>query len=149
MFKRACIGLLMMISCVEDTITTLPSLAEEGLVNTIVTDAVLISTPNSHLILQGQGAKGVVVFNTGNPNFPYRAFDLGCPYIVPSACSSGMKVDQSGEMSCDCDGNNQSDDDISFTHFNTSVTVNDNIYHLVEYNTTFDGSSIRITNFNR
>ena len=145
MIKKAFFLLLLFISCTSDEITELPSLAEEGVVNFTVTDPIVINTPNSYYIAQGQGSKGVVVFNTGNTTITYRAFDLGCPYISPSDCISSMTVDTAGTMYCD----DCADDDISFSHFNTSVTIEGNTYYLVEYNAVFNGSSIRVTNFNR
>lgn len=145
MMKKVILIFLLIVSCTQDSITELPSLAEEGIVNFSVTDPIVISTPNSFIIREGQGKKGVIIFNTGNTSITYRAFDLGCPYIAPSECDDRMTVDTGGTMYCDeC-----AEDEISFSHFNTSVTIDGNTYYLVEYNAVYDGSSIRITNFNR
>ena len=143
--KQLLIAFLCLTACVQDTLQELPSLAEEALVNVMVTDPIVINTPNSFIIVEGQGSKGIIVFNTGIPNVPYRAFDLGCPYISPNDCSARMSVDSGGVMSCeDC-----AEDEITFTHFNTSVRIGEDTYYLVEYSAVFNGTGIRVTNFNR
>ena len=144
MIKKFFILFILLTACKDDQIRELSSLAEEGIVNYTETNASLINTPNSHRIISNQGANGLIIFNTGSTSIPYRAFDLGCPYISPTNCTERMSVDSSGIMSCD----DCTDDDITFSHFNTSTTVNGTTYYLVEYNATFNGSSITITNFN-
>ncbi len=149
MIKKFFLIFLLLVACKKDRIKELSSLAEVGTANFSVTDATLINTPNSFKIFEGQGKKGIIVFNTGNPNIPFRAFDLGCPYISPSICTGRMTVDNSGTMTCE----SCVDDGISFTHFRTNTNVEENgkqkTYYLVEYSTSFDGNSIRITNFRR
>lgn len=135
----------------DDAFNQRDSLAEEGTVNTIVTDPDLIRTPSSFKILPNQGKKGVIVFNTGIPSIPFRAFDLGCPYIDPNSCDKGMAVDSAGTMTCgNCDGN---DEQKTFTSIKTTTktTINgeERTLHLIEYLAILEGSSIRITNVRR
>lgn len=149
MIKKLFILFLLLVACKDNGPTQLPSLAIEGRVNVSTRDAVLINTPNSYLILQGQGRKGVIVYNTGNPNIPFKAFDLGCPYISPNNCVKPMTVNSSGDLSCEgC-----AEDDITFNHFKTSVTIeesgNEKTYYLVEYRANLQGNEIRISNFTR
>lgn len=55
--------------------------------------------PSNHIVDYSQGARGIVVFNTGSG---YNAFDLACPNQAFSTCGSAMTI--SGiEATCDCD----------------------------------------------
>jgi len=55
--------------------------------------------PSNHITDYSQGARGIVVFNTGSG---YVAFDLACPNQPFADCGSPMSI--SGiEAICDCD----------------------------------------------
>ncbi|MGY5352255.1 hypothetical protein ACXGQW_06800 [Wenyingzhuangia sp. IMCC45533] len=136
----------LLFACKDDKIETPSSLAREGRVNQIVTDKTLVNVPGTFTILTNQGTRGVIVYNTGATGvLQYRAFDLSCPYISPTACSSPMSVDNSGTLSCaDC-----ADDDITFDEFKTSVTVDGETYNLIEYEASLVSTGVRIRNFTR
>ena len=55
--------------------------------------------PSNHIVDYSQGARGIVVFNTGSG---YVAFDLACPNQPFDSCVQAMSI--SGiEAICDCD----------------------------------------------
>lgn len=55
--------------------------------------------PSNHIVDYSQGARGIVVFNTGSG---FNAFDLACPNQSFSTCSSPMTI--SGiQATCSCD----------------------------------------------
>lgn len=151
MFKKVIlfVFLIVMVACKKGEPQQLDSLAAEGIVNTSFTDFTLINTPGNFKILPNQGTKGVIVFNTGIPNIPFRAFDLSCPYISPLDCVKAMVVDSSGTMSCkEC-----IEDSITFTSISTTTIANidgeDRTLGLIEYRATLQGNTIRISNFRR
>ena len=55
--------------------------------------------PSNHIVDYSQGARGIVVFNTGSG---YVAFDLACPNQSFSSCTSAMSINGI-EAICDCD----------------------------------------------
>ena len=55
---------------------------------------------SGHYVDYSQGARGIVVFNTGNDI--YVAFDLACPNQPFASCSSAMEV-TGIEAKCLCD----------------------------------------------
>ncbi len=133
------------IACKDDNRSeNLQSFAREGIVNQLITDASLINTPLEHIVLANQGTRGVIVYNTGNTGaFQYRAFELSCPY---TNCSEPMEVDNAGTLTC---GGDCGDDTITFNAFKTSVTIDGETYHLVEYEARLTGAGLRIRNFAR
>lgn len=55
--------------------------------------------PSNHIVNYSQGARGIVVFNTGSG---YNAFDLACPNQAFNTCTSPMTIDGiDAECSCD------------------------------------------------
>jgi hypothetical protein len=55
---------------------------------------------SGHYVDYSQGARGIVIFNTGNG--VYVAFDLACPNQTFDSCSSAMQV-TGVEAKCVCD----------------------------------------------
>ena len=54
--------------------------------------------PSNHIINYSQGARGIVIFNTGSG---YNAFDLACPNEAFTTCSTPMSI--SGiDARCNC-----------------------------------------------
>lgn len=99
-----------------------------------------------YTIIKDQGYQGIIVFNLGSDL--YTAFDLGCPYINPNECQTPMTVENgTGQMSCA----NCSNDDISFTQYQTAVTIEEGgvekTYALRQYSAFLEGGGLRITNF--
>lgn len=149
MFKKVILLFVFIafISCKTEKPREINSMAKEGIVNRVVTDATLLNIPSTFKILSNQGVKGVIVFNTGATGvLKFRAFDLGCPYINPASCTKRMTVNSSGVMSCkDC-----IEDEITFNSLTkTNVTINDKTYDLIEYEAIQQGGGIRIRNFRR
>lgn len=60
--------------------------------------------PSNHIVDYSQGAKGIVVFNTGNA---YNAFDLACPNQASSVCTTPMSI-IGIDAKCDCDNTSYS-----------------------------------------
>ena len=54
--------------------------------------------PSNHIIDYSQGARGIVVFNTGSG---FNAFDLACPNEAFTVCSSAMSIN-GVEAKCNC-----------------------------------------------
>ena len=55
--------------------------------------------PSNHVVDYSQGARGIVIFNTGSG---YNAFDLACPNQAFNTCSSAMSINGI-EAKCNCD----------------------------------------------
>lgn len=55
--------------------------------------------PSNHIVDYSQGARGIVVFNTGSS---YNAFDLACPNQTFSSCTSPMTINGI-DAKCGCD----------------------------------------------
>ncbi|MGY5355376.1 hypothetical protein [Wenyingzhuangia sp. IMCC45467] len=128
-------------ACVKSNFNQQNTLVPNVNVNTYVNPN-YISLVGQFTIANGHGYQGIIVFNIDGNNF--RAFDLGCPYTNPSECNIPMQVDQAtGEMSCaGC-----TNDDITFTQYQTGVIIDEKEYYLREYNAYLEGGVVRITNF--
>ena len=55
--------------------------------------------PSNNYVDYSQGIRGIVVFNTGNS---YVAFDLACPNIAYTTCSTPMTI-MGIDAKCGCD----------------------------------------------
>ncbi len=55
--------------------------------------------PGNYIVNYSQGARGIVVFNTGSG---YNAFDLACPNQPYQVCTSPMTVSGT-DATCTCD----------------------------------------------
>jgi nitrite reductase/ring-hydroxylating ferredoxin subunit len=55
--------------------------------------------PSNHIVDYSQGARGIVVFNTGSG---YTAFDLACPNQSYASCTSPMTINGI-DAKCVCD----------------------------------------------
>ena len=136
--------LVLLFSCKNQSFNQQNTTVPYVIVNTFVS-ASNLSAPGTFSVINNQGSQGIIVYNLDGTY--YRAFDLACPYLIPSKCKYPMTVDDSGVMTADkC-----SKDDISFSQYKTSVTINNNTYYLREYKVTLEGDSlngtVRITNF--
>lgn len=60
--------------------------------------------PSNHIVDYSQGARGIVVFNTGSS---YNAFDLACPNQSYNTCTSPMTINGI-DASCSCDNSTYS-----------------------------------------
>lgn len=54
--------------------------------------------PSNHIIDYSQGARGIVVFNTGSG---FNAFDLACPNQAFTSCSAPLSINGI-EAKCNC-----------------------------------------------
>ncbi|MDO6800908.1 hypothetical protein Q4595_00470 [Wenyingzhuangia sp. 1_MG-2023] len=139
--------LILLMACNKQEFNQQKTLVPYTAVNTTTNpfDPTFISNTGvgGYTIITGQGynANGIIVFNLGNNYF--LAFDLTCPYIDPEECTTSMSVNTSGKMSCD----NCTNDNITFTQYNTSATVNGQTYSLRQYSAILEGNAVRITNF--
>ncbi len=89
--------------------------------------------PSNHIVDYSQGARGIVVFNTGSG---YAAFDLACPNQPFADCPSAMNI--SGiEAICECD-------DTVYNLF-TGQSPGQR-YPLKQYRVNISGSTLVITN---
>ena len=55
--------------------------------------------PSNHVVDYSQGARGIVIFNTGSS---YNAFDLACPNQAFNICTSPLSINGI-EAKCNCD----------------------------------------------
>lgn len=89
--------------------------------------------PSNHIVDYSQGARGIVVFNTGSG---FNAFDLACPNQSFSTCGSPMTI--SGiEATCDCD-------DTVYSLFSGQSPGQQ--YPMKQYRVDINGSSLVIYN---
>jgi nitrite reductase/ring-hydroxylating ferredoxin subunit len=54
---------------------------------------------SGHMVDYSQGVRGIVIFNTGSG---FLAYDLACPNVTYSSCTSPMQVN-SLDVKCTCD----------------------------------------------
>lgn len=89
--------------------------------------------PSNHIVDYSQGARGIVVFNTGSG---FVAFDLACPNVAYASCSNPMTI--SGiEATCDCDN--------SVYNLFTGQSPG-KPYPMKQYRVDINGSTLVITN---
>ncbi|MFN3752486.1 hypothetical protein [Flavobacterium sp.] len=89
--------------------------------------------PSNHIVNYSQGARGVVIFNTGSG---YVAFDLACPNQDFASCTSAMTI--SGiEATCDCD-------DTVYNLFSGQSPGQQ--YPMKQYRVDINGSTLIVTN---
>ena len=88
---------------------------------------------SNHIINYSVGARGIVVFNTGN-NFV--AFDLACPNIPFANCESPMDIDGI-EAICDCD-------DTTYNLFSGQSAGQE--YAMKQYRTSVEGNIVIVYN---
>ncbi len=88
----------------------------------------------NHIVDGSYGARGIVVFNTGNE--VYTAWDLTCPNQLFSSCSSPMSI-IGAEAKCACDNSTYS----LFTGLG-----NGQQYPMKQYRTELSGGYLYITN---
>lgn len=89
--------------------------------------------PSNHIVDYSQGARGIVVFNTGSG---YVAFDLACPNQPFASCSSPMSINGI-EAICDCD-------DTVYNLFTGQSPGQD--YPLKQYRVNINGTTLVVTN---
>ncbi|WP_333599560.1 hypothetical protein [Flavobacterium sp.] len=89
--------------------------------------------PSNHIVDYSQGARGIVVFNTGSG---FNAFDLAAPNQIFTSCTSPMTI--SGiEAHCSCDNSVYS----LFTGLGAGQQ-----YPMKQYNVQVAGSTLTIYN---
>jgi nitrite reductase/ring-hydroxylating ferredoxin subunit len=89
--------------------------------------------PSNHIVDYSQGARGIVVFNTGSG---YVAFDLACPNQSFDSCTQPMNINGI-EAICDCDD--------SVYNLFTGQSPGQQ-YPLKQYRVNINGSTLIITN---
>ncbi|PKG50123.1 hypothetical protein [Olleya sp. 1-3] len=88
----------------NDTNNFIPNIAFDTLnsINTTLPQYNSLQFPSNHLVLNGFGYKGIVIYNIGNNM--YTAFEITDPNHVPSTCS---KLTVSGiTATCNCEDGN-------------------------------------------
>jgi nitrite reductase/ring-hydroxylating ferredoxin subunit len=91
--------------------------------------------PGNRIIDFSQGARGIVVFNTGSG---FVAFDLACPNIAFTVCTTPMSVPQGSiNATCDCD------DTVYSLYTGQSAGQQ---YPMKAYRVNLNGSALIITN---
>jgi hypothetical protein len=114
--------------------------------------------PSGYVVYPNLGHKGVIVYNTGNGEQSvdqYLAFDLACPHIEITSCSSGMDYSNFPELtnSCTSDGIYYRFDigySIMYTKDNNgnSESIDGQVYDLQQYKVDQTGVNIlRISNY--
>ena len=89
--------------------------------------------PSNHIVDYSQGARGIVVFNTGSG---FVAYDLACPNQDFTSCTTAMTI--SGiEATCDCD-------DTVYNLFSGQSPGQQ--YPMKQYRVDINGSTLIITN---
>ncbi|MEI6866559.1 hypothetical protein [Flavicella sp.] len=64
-----------------------------------------LSIPSEYVVYSNWGHRGIIVYNTGSGDQSggqYLAFDLACPHIEVSSCSSGMDYSNFPELTNSC-----------------------------------------------
>ncbi len=89
--------------------------------------------PSNHIVDYSQGARGIVVFNTGSG---FAAFDLACPNQSFDSCTTAMTINGI-EAICDCD-------DTVYNLFTGQSPGQP--YPLKQYRVNINGSTLIITN---
>lgn len=70
-------------------------------VNTSLPQYHTVSFPGNYAVDYSQGARGIVIFNTGSG---YNAFDLACPNQAFNICTSPLSLTPGGiDAKCQCD----------------------------------------------
>ncbi|MFT4669667.1 MAG: hypothetical protein ACI9AT_001864 [Ulvibacter sp.] len=93
--------------------------------------------PGNSLILNGEGIRGVVIYNVNNDL--YTAFELSDPNHIPSVCS---KMSINGIVaSCPCTNDSNTYDIVTGQH-----QSNQALYPLQQYFVTRNGDNIQVTN---
>jgi hypothetical protein len=89
--------------------------------------------PSNHIVDYSQGARGIVVFNTGSA---YNAFDLACPNQAFSTCTAPMSI-IGIDAKCNCDN-------ISYSLFSGQAAGQQ--YPMKPYRVEIVGGNLIITN---
>jgi nitrite reductase/ring-hydroxylating ferredoxin subunit len=91
--------------------------------------------PGNRVLDYSQGARGIVVFNTGSG---YNAFDLACPNQAFNICAEPMTVAQGNtNAECNCDD--------SFYSLYTGLGAGQQ-YPMKPYRVSINGNTLIITN---
>lgn len=86
------------------------------------------------------GYRGIIIFNTGLPDFTYRAFERTAPYGFPNDSDCRVEMDESGWFAIDpCSKTKYSlfDDGLPDDQGPGSLP-------LKQYNTSFDGTNLHV-----
>jgi hypothetical protein len=93
--------------------------------------------PGNSLILNGEGIKGIVIYNVNNTL--YTAFELSDPNHIPSNCS---KMTVNGIIaSCPCTSDSNTYDIVTGQH-----QSNETLYPLQQYFAVRNGDNIQVSN---
>ncbi|MBK0371010.1 Rieske (2Fe-2S) protein [Flavobacterium agrisoli] len=87
--------------------------------------------PSNGIIYNGQGVKGVIVFNTGSG---YVAYDAACPNQAPTSCTA-MKIEGINAV-CSCDE----------TQYSLFTGLGNKQYPLKQYRVEQNGTVLRVYN---
>lgn len=88
---------------------------------------------SNHVVVNSEGARGVVVFNTGSS---YVAYDLACPNVGYESCTSAMSINGIN-AECDCD-------DTAYNLF--SGQSSGQKYSMKQYRVEVNGSVLTVSN---
>ncbi|MDC1326885.1 hypothetical protein N8252_01015 [Ulvibacter sp.] len=97
----------------------------------------LLKFPGNSLVLDGEGIRGVVIYNVNNDL--YTAFELSDPNHIPNGCS---KMSLNGIIaSCPCTTDSNTYDIVTGQH-----QSNETLYPLQQYFVARNGDNIQVNN---
>ena len=102
-----------------------------------------LRVPNGYVVIQNRGyaGKGILVYNRNNTSF--QAFDMSCPHILPSECTSSLVLDNWPNISCGC-----GDEDVKYSVVSPYVEYMGEVYQLQEYKAELIAPfTLRISNY--
>jgi nitrite reductase/ring-hydroxylating ferredoxin subunit len=102
-------------------------------INMNLPDYSTLQYPSNHIKNYSQGARGIVVFNTGSG---YVAFDLACPNQPFNTCTSSMTINGI-EAKCGCDN--------TVYNLYTGLSAGQP-YPMKQYRVAVNGNILNITN---
>ncbi|NLP57422.1 hypothetical protein [Lutibacter sp. B1] len=126
------------LSCEKnDTNDSLPDVNVDITVNLNLPQYIDLQTPSGWAYTSG-GVKGIVIYNMGTGNPPYKAFDRACPN---NDCNSPMTFDGSLKLKCPCDNS-------EYSIIDGSPQTKGNKHFAREYRVNvLNSSALNITNF--
>lgn len=129
------VSILLFLGCNKDNNSTIPLVAVDLYLNLSNPEFIHLKVDNGWTYVSG-GSRGIIVYRT---NGQYKAFDRHCTFNPSSSCGL-VSVDVTNITGKDdCCGS-------KFLMSNGQVTQGPATQTLKEYNTSFDGTVLRIYN---
>lgn len=128
--------MIVFVSCKKDDNSNIPLVGVNYTINANNPAYNEVSVPGGWMYLNG-GSRGIILYRYSNDEF--RAFDRHCPYNSSNSCAKVSVQSNNISAKDDCCGS-------EFLITDGSVTKGPANLPLKQYNTSFDGSVLRIYN---